>query len=220
MFKTSLKNNELADYVSKQVSASFPDREIGSKDLLSSVSETLERTEYCFSHVNNKYFFDGKSSMFSHLHSDQYAMFLYYLANTIWKEQENAELASKVYYLNKSLHGIDAYYEVNLPNIFLLVHPLGAVLGRAEYSNYFVAYQRVTVGGDKDLNYPCLQEGLAMYAGSALIGNCKVGKNCLISAGTTVLGADIPPDMVVFGKNPEISSKKTSKSVIERYFIA
>ena len=220
MFKTSLEKNDLVSYISKQVSTSFPDREISPESLMSPVSKALERAEHCFSRINNKYFFDGENSTFNHLNSDQYAMFLYYLANTIWKEEENEELASKVYYLNKYLHGIDVFYEVRLPDIFLLVHPLGTVLGRAEYSDYFVAYQQVTVGGDKDLKYPRLEEGVAMYAGSSLIGNCKVGKNCLISIGTTVMGTDVPSDTVVFGKYPELASKKTSKSVIERYFIA
>ena len=40
-------------------------------------------------------------------------------------------MKDKLFLLNKALHGCDIYYEVALPSVFLLVHPLGTVLGRA-----------------------------------------------------------------------------------------
>ena len=47
-----------------------------------------------------------------------------------------------------------------MPDIFLLSHPVGTVLGRAKFEDFFVVHQRVTVGGDKDLNYPTFQKGV------------------------------------------------------------
>lgn len=219
MFKMSLNKNELIRYVAKQVSFHFPDTEVAVDRLAPAVSRALQRLEYCFSKINIKYFFDGTSVLFNHLNTDQYAAFLYYLSNTIWQEEKDSALAAKIYYLNKCLNCIDAFYEVTLPDVFLLVHPVGTVLGRGEYKDYFVAYQRVTVGGNKDLEYPRLGKGVAMYGGSALIGKCEIGDNCLISFGTMVMETAIPPGMVVFGKYPDIVYKKTRKSVIERYFL-
>jgi len=214
----SLNLSKLISFVSKQISNLFPDCETKESHLDFFIKKAIKRVEYCFSKINIKYFNDGKNIYFNHLNSDQYASFLYYLSNTIWEESKDEKLASKVYYLNKALHAVDIFYEVELPDIFLLTHPVGTVLGRGKYSNYFVAYQRVTVGSNMKSEYPTIGKGVAMYGGSALIGNCVVSNNCLISIGTIVMDTNIPPEMVVFGKYPDIKWKKTKKSVIERYF--
>lgn len=216
----SLDANKLTEYISKQLTNLFPDEKIAPDIMSHFVKSALERTEYCFSKVNVKYFFDGENVFFNHLNTDQYAMFLYYLSNTIWVEEKDDIMAGKIYYLNKALHGLDVFYEVILPDIFVLTHPVGTVLGRGEYSDYFVAYQRVTIGGNTDLEYPVLGKGVAMYGGSAVIGNCKIGDGCSISFGTIVMEKDIPPNMVVFGNYPDITYKHAIKSAIERYFIA
>ena len=216
----SLDNSTLAEYISKQLNNLFPDNEIAPNILQSFVNKAIKRTEYCFSKINIKYFFDGKNVLFNHLNTDQYAMFLYYLSNTIWTEEKNVVLAAKVYYLNKALNGLDAFYEVILPDIFMLTHPVGTVLGRGKYSDYFIAYQRVTIGGNLNLEYPLLGKGVVMYGCSAIIGNCNISDGCLISFGTVIIERDIPPNMVVFGHHPDIKYKTTSRSTIERYFIS
>ena len=44
-------------------------------------------------------------------------------------------IADKIYYLNKILHSVDIYHEVELPSTFFLEHPVGTVLGRAKYQD-------------------------------------------------------------------------------------
>lgn len=215
----SLDTTTLAKYVAQQLNNLLPDFDISGDVLYPFVKKAIERTEYCFSKINIKYFFDGNNVRFNHLNTDQYAMFLYYLSNTIWAEEKDDIMAGKVYYLNKALNGFDAFYEVILPDIFILTHPVGTVLGRGNYSDYFVAYQRVTIGGNTELDYPTLGKGVAMYGGSAVIGKCNIRNGCSISFGTIVMERDIPPNMVVFGNHPDIAYKRASKSPIERYFI-
>ena len=216
----SLGITTLSRYVAKQLNNLLPDVEVKSQVLDSFVSKAIERTEYCFSKINNECFFDGRNVRFDHLHTDQYAMFLYYLSNTIWRQEKDEILAGKIYFLNKALNGLNIFYKVALPDIFLLFHCVGMVLGRAEYKDYFVAFQNATVGANKDRVYPSLGEGTMMCASSAVIGNCKIGDNCLVSINTVVMERDVPPNMVVFGKYPDIAYKRTKTSVIERYFIA
>ena len=216
----SLDTTTLTKYLAQQLNNLLPGFDINGDILYPFVKKAIERTEYCFSKINIKYFFDGTNVRFNHLNTDQYAMFLYYLSNTIWQAEKDGLLASKLYYLNKALNGLDAFYEVKLPDIFILTHPVGTVLGRGNYSDYFVAYQRVTIGGNTELDYPTLGKGVAMYGGSAVIGKCKIGDGCSISFGTVVMERDIPPNMVVFGNHPDITYKRASKSPIERYFIA
>ncbi len=45
------------------------------------------------------------------------------------------------------MHSVDWFYAVDLPVHFLCEHPLGSVLGKASYGDYFLIYQGTTVGG-------------------------------------------------------------------------
>jgi serine O-acetyltransferase len=216
--KISLSREQLTAYVARQVSQSFPDKEVESDDLRSHLSTALERTEFCFSRVRDKYFFDGQETTFNHLHSDQYAIFLYYLGNTIWRNNGDPSLASKVYLLNKSLHALDAYYEVNLPDIFYLAHPLGTVLGRGTYSNYFVAYQRCTVGSNLPGEYPVFEEGVALFGGAMVIGPCHLAQNTWVAAGTLLMDARVAANQIAFGRHPNVQFKPTQNSVLKEFF--
>ena len=217
--KLSYTSQELSNYLIKQLTNVFPDKFDYAKDeLISSIDKTFEKIDYCFSRINNKYFFNGNEALFNHLNSDQYAMFLYLLANTIWEESNDDIIASKVYYLNKILHGVDVFYEVKLPRIFLFVHCVGTVLGRANYSDYLVVYQRVTIGGSNRL-YPELKEGVVLYGESAVIGNSRVGTNCHISYSTKIINKNIPPNALVYGNHPDLIYKSSQKTVKERFFL-
>src|SRR5262245_16138731 len=117
----------------------FPDQ-TSSDDLPKFVGRALERVEFCFSRLGLKGYCDDTGPRFSHLYTDQYAVFLYYLSNSAFTAAPGHPLADKAYALNKALHSLDAYYEVGLPDIFALQHPVGSVLGRASYSDYFLCY--------------------------------------------------------------------------------
>jgi serine O-acetyltransferase len=216
--KLSLTRERLTEYVARQVENSFPEGNVTGAHLSPFVGRALERVEYCFTRVRDKYFFDGEQTLFNHLHSDQYAVFLYYLSNTIWRESGDASLASKVYLLNKQLHALDAFYEVELPDVFYLAHPLGTVLGRGRYSNYFVAYQRCTVGSTLSGLYPVIGEGVALFGGSMVIGECRLGDNCWVSAGALLMNTEVPAGHVVFGRYPDVQFKPAKNDVLKEFF--
>lgn len=198
---SSLTEPQLAAYVSGQLNATFPDGRRVSEDAIRQLLPTaLARLEHCFTKIQNKYFFDGRSARFSHLHGDQYAMFLYLLANTAHRMAAGEDLPAKIYLLNKALHGIDAFYEVELPSVFLFVHPLATVLGRASYSDYLLVYQRCGVGSNHDI-YPTLGKHLTLRPGSAVLGDCLVGENCTIAAESLVLDRPLADGTVYIG-NP------------------
>ena len=217
----SLGKAELTSYVARQINSLFPDKIVTDESLSLYVERALERLEYCFSHINIKYFFDGEQSHFNHLNTDQYAMFLYFLCNTIHRLEGEPALASKIYALNKSLHAIDAFYEVELPDIFAFQHPVGTVLGRGKYSDYFFVYHRCSIGSSLKGEYPTLGEGVVMFGGSGIIGNCTVGDNCWLSVGALVMGSvNVPADSLVFGTSPGNIIKPTSRNVIRDIFVA
>ena len=110
----------------------------------------LERLEYCFSHISTKGYQENGQARFYHLHMDQYSAFLYYYSNSIWKLEGNTAFADKLILLNRALSGMWFSYKNNLPDIFLFMHPVGTVLGNANYSDYLVVLQDVTVNTIED----------------------------------------------------------------------
>jgi serine O-acetyltransferase len=207
---SSLPAEGLARLAARQINTMFPDGDdCSTDDLMPAMPEALARLEHCFSKVANKYFFDGTQSVFSHLHGDQYCIWLYYLANTLFREGAPASICSKLFLLNKALHGCDIFYEVELPSVFLVVHPLGTVLGRGQYSDYFVAYQRCGVGANRDI-YPSFGKHVTLRPGAAVLGRCTIGENCQIATEALVLDCDVADNSLYIGgpKAPRILPNK------------
>lgn len=210
-----LSKSEFAAYIARQLGHFFPDEAVTPAALEPAVGDALDRMGYCIARQRGKYFADGR---FDHLHTDQYAMFLYFVGRALFVRRDDPTLAAKLYALNKALHSLDAFYEVELPDVFLFSHPLGTILGRARYSNYFVVYQHCTVGSNLDGTYPTLGEGVAMYGGSAIIGDCTIGANTALSYDTVIMEENVPADSVVFGRSPALIVKPSRRNVIEDRF--
>ena len=201
LIESSLSADELAFLAARQVNVLFSDNHpVEPSDLVRAVSGALARLEYCFSYIGNKYFFNGRQVVFDHLHSDQYAMWLYLLANELYSNGGPVSVCKKLFLLNKALNGCDIFYEVALPKIFLLVHPLGTVLGRGQYSDFLVVYQRVGVGSNHDI-YPTLGTHLTLHPGSSVLGQSNVGNHCSIAAESLLLDCELPPNTIYIG-NP------------------
>lgn len=197
--RSSLDPAGLAAYAGAQVNAMFPDpHPVSDDELVPAVRGALARLEHCFTHIDNKYFFDGEQAVFNHLHGDQYAMWLYLLSNELHRQGGAASTCSKLFLLNKALHGVDAFYEVELPSIFLLVHPIGTVLGRGTYSDFFVAYQRCGVGSNHDV-YPSFGRHVTLRPGSAVLGACVIGDHCQIATESLILDRDLPDHTLYIG---------------------
>lgn len=214
----TLDRERLAAYLARQLSTMFPDRDVAATELTAYHDLALERLEHCFRHVRRKYFFDGTHACFDHLNTDQYAMYLYFVSNSVHRLEGDPALAAKIFALNKALHALDVYYQVELPDIFAWQHPVGTVLGRAKYGNYLFVYQRCTVGANLALEYPTFEEGVVLYGDTAVIGKTHVRKNTWVSVGTKVLDQDVGGDAVVFGRSPEIIAKRAKRDVVETLF--
>lgn len=200
--RTSLSAQALASLGATQCNNIVPDGSPVLPDmLLAVIPRALERLEHCFQAINNKYFFDGQGAVFSHLHGDQYCMWLYLLSNELYRQGAGFDACTKLFLLNKALHGCDIFYEVMLPDIFLVVHPLGTVLGRGNYADYFVAYQRVGVGSNHDV-YPSLGRHVTLRPGAAVLGSATIGDMCQIATESLVIDRDVPDHSIYIG-NPK-----------------
>ena len=180
-------------------------------DRMSDVLEALSK--------KNKYVWQNGTVIFSPMHSVQYSIFLYLLANTIFRMKDIRE-ADCIYYLNKIMNSCDWFYAVELTKIFYAEHPLGSVLGRAQYGDRLFIYQGCTVGGNwnKDgiLSYPVIGENVLMYAGSSILGNSHIGDNVIISAGTKILNHDIPAESIVFENAGELIIRQVGYGEIHK----
>lgn len=218
-FHSSLTAEKLAEYWNRQLSHLFDDgNPVTDHDALEITVLALERVNDCFSANEKKYFRSGDRVEFHHLHSDQYSMFLYLASNVANNHFQPSSAAEKLYLLNKTLHGIDALFSVELPRHFSFTHPLGTVLGRASYGDFFAVYQGCTVGSTSVERYPSLGTGVVMYANSSVIGACKIGENVVIGAGALVIETDIPSNTVVLGRTPNLRIIDNSVSTTTRAF--
>lgn len=217
----SLDKIAIMDYTSKQLNNIFPDKnKVNLNNISSLVDLALDRLDFCFKHVAFERYNKMGVTQFNHLYADHYLMYMWFLANTIWKEEGDISIASKLYYLNKTLHGLDCMYDTQLPNIFLLFHASGTMLGKASYDDYFVALQGCTVGSQKG-SYPKFGKGVSLTANSSVIGDCTIGNRCTISTRTTIFQKNINADNTAFVdfENGKLQIKPTKKCYAQQFFI-
>jgi serine O-acetyltransferase len=215
----SLSEIELVNYVSKQLDNFYPDGKAVTASIQQCVGISLQRLEYCFKHVSSKRYFNGNNTYYNHLYSDHNILLLWFLSNSVWKETGNDNLASKLYYLNKSLHGFDCMYNTELPDIFLVFHGVGTMLGKASYSDFFVALQGCTIGSHKGA-YPILGKGVSLTANSSVIGNCTIGDRVNIATGVLVFDNNIENDSTIYRNNTTGANeiKRSNLSYAQQFF--
>jgi serine O-acetyltransferase len=208
----SADRETLVNYVQKQLAAFFPDATCVTVEPY--IDETLERVERCFRAINYHYFQRDDGPYFDHLHSDHYAMFLYLLSNTMFHNGAERRDCQKLFNLNKALHAIDVLFDVQLPSIFLFIHSVGTVLGKATYSDYLMVSQHCSVGANRRV-YPVLGKYLAMRSGASIIGSCTIGDNCQIGAGSIIMDRDLGPNEIYSGTplKHEIRANKKQATV-------
>ncbi len=208
---------EFANYVARLLGQYFPDGSVIDPIPVNIFEHALQRTEHCFSRINRKYYHLDGAITLDHLNGDHMASFLYFLANTLWRESGQDDLPTRLFYLNKVMHGLDLFYSVAMPDVFLLVHPLGTVLGNAKYSDYLVVYQNCTVGA-VTATYPTFEGPAILCSRTSVIGNCRVGADTVFAANSSVLDTHIPAQSVVAGQYPANRILPNRQSVKERHF--
>lgn len=207
--------DELIGYVADQAGHFFPDRH--RRDVrpavTSAIDTALGRLERCIAGVRM-----WREGRFDPLHSSQYATFLYYLANTLWRERGDERVCTKLFYLNKALNGFECFYDNDLPEIFFIGHTPGIVLVRNRYPNYFVVYQNSTVGKAADGEPPLLGEGTVMFPNTAIVGRCRIGERTVLSQGTSVINADTPGRCIVYRNGRELTFARPKRDILADYF--
>lgn len=206
--------DELIGYVADQAGHFFPDRHRGEvrPAVAATIDTALARIGRCIDGV--RMWPEGR---FDPLHSSQYATFLYYLANTLWRERQDERICTKLFYLNKALNAFECFYDNDLPEVFFIGHTVGIVLVRNRYPNFFVIYQNSTVGKNHG-EAPALEEGVVMFPNTAIIGACRVGARTVLSQGTSLIDADTPGDCVVYRNGRDLAFARPKRDILADYF--
>lgn len=211
-----LKNfdqNSLVAYVERQIHNMVPDGHDSGLAISKHIAEALSRTHICINEIKL-----WTPEIFDPLHSTQYCTFLYFLANTIWRQTGDPMVPLRLFLLNKALNAIDLFYEVNLPEVFFIGHSVGIVLAKATYGNHLVLYQNSTVGKNHGIA-PVLEEGVILYPNTAVIGNCQIRQRSVISQGVSVINQNTIANSLVF-QSPSggIKCKASKKDVLADFF--
>ena len=182
----------------------------------------IKAIEGNFTGLPNRRFFSDGAVQFSPYMSVQWMIFLYRIAHEIYIQHESStpKEADQIYYLNKIMHSNDWFYAVDLPVHFLCEHPLGSVLGRAQYGDYLFVYQGTTVGGNRSkgkLCYPTLGNNVILFANSTVLGDTHIGNNVVVSAETYIINEEIPDNSIVFGRSPNLIIKSKTEEEIKSF---
>jgi serine O-acetyltransferase len=206
----SLPYSDFKNYVLKQIEHFFPDNQSLEQEEFGKVFDiAIDRTEFCFKHVNLKSYCNEGATFLNHLHANQYAVFLWFLSNTVWVETQNEKFSNKLYCLNRALNSFSCSFETKLPKVFLLLHVVGTVLGRAEFSDFFVAIHGCTVGAHHG-KYPKIGRGVALLPHSSVIGDCTIGDRVSIGVNVSIYQKDVPDDTTVFVDNNGLGYKQST----------
>lgn len=215
----SIPKNDLKEYLNKQLSLFFPDNVcFKGEDVDKAFDIALDKMEYCCSHANFRHFCINGQVNFKHNYSDQYSMFLYFVAKSLWETSQNKPICDKLVLLNRALHSILVPYTVNLPDIFLFVHPIGTILGNAEYSDYLVILQQVTVNTGERTK---IGKGVFLSAGSKIIGDSVIGDRSSVGVNTVVHNREVPDDSIIYTDSDGkiILKPRTKQCKAQDYFM-
>lgn len=204
---------DLVIYQLKNYWPNFNERII--KDVIPIALEEMEET---FRGSAIKRLYNPNGMIFNEYYSVTWMIFLYRISNLLAKSGGVNREADMVYYLNKIMHAVDWYHQVELPIHFLAEHPLGSVLGRATYGDYLFIYQGTTVGGSRKgdkLYYPKFGDNVILYANATVLGNSIIGNNVIISANTYIINDLVPDNCIVFGKSPNLIIKTKDEEYIK-----
>jgi serine O-acetyltransferase len=207
--------SSLLDYTVRQCEAVVPDgRGDAFRKLVDAhLDAALERLGHCIDACA-----PWRPEQFNVLQSSQHCIYLYYLANTIFKASGDTSAPTRLFLMNKALNGIDLFYEIAMPEVFYIGHSVGIVLAKATYGNFLVLYQNSTVGRHKE-HIPVIGDRVVLYPNTAVIGRSVVEADCVISQGVSIVNRHVPKGSIAFAGPPgQLAFRPRPDDLLKEYF--
>lgn len=105
--------------------------------------------------------------------------------------------------LNRFLTGVEIHPGAKIGGGFFIDHGMGVVIGEtAEIGENCMIFHNVTLGGTKSVHgrrHPKLGDNCLVGTGTSLLGPILIGSNVKIGAATTVINRNIPDQCTVVG---------------------
>ena len=169
-------------------------------------------------HIKGKYYRSGNGiPIVNPLNTAHYARLIYYFSNSLYSKKADRIILDQLFLSIKSRCCIDLFYEFELKKFFLPAHAFATVMGRAQYDDYLVVCQNCTIGNNKGI-YPHIGKHVILRPGSMVLGDCKIGNNVEISAGSVIIDEDIPHNSRVFGRTPNLIIKEINDICTDIFF--
>ena len=207
--------DSLVAYLTAQCAHIVPDgREDAFRNAVDAhLDEALERMHVCINACA-----PWRPDQFNVLQSSQHCIFLYYLANTIYRRSGDTAAATRLFLMNKAFNGIDLFYEIAMPEVFYIGHSVGIVLAKATYGNYLVLYQNSTVGRHKD-QIPVIGDRVVLYPNTAVIGRSNIGSDSVLSQGVSAVNKTVPEGVIAFrGAGSDLAFQPRPDDLLKEYF--
>lgn len=185
---------------------------------------SLEISEKRFRSVKTKYFVNSSNgnARFIATHYSGHALILYQLSRECFLN-DRLDLAEKIYFLNIATTSSDLFFEVNLPLRTGCDHPLGTVIGRADFSSESMLFfnQQCTIGGNFDLHgrarYPKIDGLIFLHPKSSLIGDVQCSGVVILGNNTYVKDIGVVKDCLIFGESPNLTIKPLTKQIVANH---
>jgi serine O-acetyltransferase len=186
--------------------------EINDLELDAIFSEVYSNVLSQHSRIKNKFFSDDGNGIIDFKFLDHYLIFCFRMANFIYKNYSNIELAEAIYYSSKIRTSTDLYYTTEIDDFFMPAHSIGSVMdSRSKYGKVFKIYNGVHIGpydildkDPKDWIHPKFGDGVTLLANSSVYGATEIGNNVIVSAKSLIINEIIPSNCIVIGSSPKL----------------
>lgn len=135
----------------------------------------------------------------------------YYVNMLAWLKNKNMRMIGLI--LSRRLqrkYGVFLPYNAGFDSSLILRHPTSVIVGEGvELGKNVILFQNVTLGRS-DTNvpaYPSIGDNTIIYAGAVILGDIRVGHNCIVAA-NAVVTKDIPDSSVAVGVPAKIILRK------------
>lgn len=124
------------------------------------------------------------------------------IVHSLWRCGRR-DAAASLQFLLSAAFATDIHPGARIGGGLWLDHGLGVVIGATSVIGENASiWHRVTLGSTlKDLGgqrHPIVGDGVTIGSGATILGNVRIGNNCVVAAGSVVVG-DVPADTTVAG---------------------
>jgi serine acetyltransferase len=168
--------------------------------------------------VDNRVSVEDRVPIFNPFHLEHLTRLTQYFSQEIYQQDPEATiLLDNLFFVMRSRFNINLFYKQIVNDFFLPRHALGSVLGYGKWGRFLDIRQCCTIGQNYG-KYPTIGDGVILGPYSSIIGDCNIGDNVRLSAGTIIIDTNIESNSLVFGRSPNLVIKNNKNRNVDEHF--